>query len=102
MTKKSRSITLKINFSLPFTSKEIFDFVIKSSNMYLYTGFFLIPGIVDLVSSDAIRKKGTIDYITNTDQSSRESTTAEFEHSHLYGIHIGNITLSGWKKKLAC
>lgn len=100
MTTNSNVVGLEINFTLPFTSKEVFEFVIKPDNMHLYTGFFLIPGIVDVKSSDAERKVGTVDQIANTDKSSHQSTTIELEDSRLYGIRIENITLRGWKQKL--
>lgn len=92
---------IAIHFDLPFSAKVVFDFIIKPSNMPLYQGFLLIPGIKHVVSSDLIRKVGTIDKVHNTDSSSHESLTQILNPEAKYSLQLSNIQAVGFKKKLA-
>ncbi len=92
---------IEIYFTLNFPAKTIFDFVIKPESMVQYTGFLLIPGIKKVVSSDTVRKSGTVDKISNTDGSSHESTTDILEANKRYSLTIRNIIVPGFKGKLA-
>jgi len=93
---KKISITFDIKFKV--SAETVFDFIIKPTNMPLYTGFFLAPGIQSVRSSDSIRKVGTIDYILNTDGSSHQSKTIELVRGKTYDLVIFNIETKGWKK----
>ncbi len=90
-----------VNFSLPFSARKIFDFIILPKNMELYQGFGILPGIKSVSSSDAIRKVGTLDKVQNTDGSSHESVTDILLPGERYGLTLGNIQAVGYKKKLA-
>lgn len=92
---------VEIYFTLNFPAKTIFDFIIKPENMVLYTGFLLIPGIKNVISSDVIRKAGTVDKISNTDSGSHESTTDILDENKRYCLTIRNIFVPGFKGKLA-
>ncbi len=45
--------TIDIHFTMNLPVKTLFNFIIRPENMVLYTGFFLIPGILSVESSDA-------------------------------------------------
>ena len=92
---------IDIHFSLPHSAKKVFDFIIRPENMPLYQGYFLVPGIKNVVSSDSIRKVGTIDKITNTDNSSHESRTDILDPEKRYSLTLSNIKINGFKEKLA-
>ena len=92
---------INFNFSLPFKAKTIFDFIILPKSMELYKGFFLIPGILLVKSSDPIRKEGTVDYIINNDGSTHSSVTKVLSSPHRYTLEIGEIKIIGLKKLLA-
>lgn len=92
---------IHIHFTLPFSAKKVFDFIIRPENMPLYKGYFLVPGIKVVHSSDAIRKVGTVDKITNTDGSSHESRTDVLDDEKRYALTLSNIKIHGLKEKLA-
>lgn len=92
---------IDIHFSLPFSANRVFDFIIRPENMPLYQGYFLVPGIKNVVSSDSIRKVGTVDKITNTDCSSHESRTDVLDPEKRYSLTLSNIKMNGFKEKLA-
>ena len=98
MTKEE---TINIYFTLKFPAEKIFSFIIRPESMILYTGFFMIPGIKKVKTSDVERRAGTLDKILNTDGSSHESTTDIFERNKRYSLTIKNIEVSGFKKKIA-
>ncbi len=92
---------IDIHFSLPFSAKKVFDFIVLPENMPLYQGYFLVPGIKNVVSSDPVRKVGTVDKITNTDNSSHESRTDILEDAKRYSLTLSNFKMNGFKEKLA-
>lgn len=92
---------VEIYASMNFPVKTIYDFIIKPENMKLFSGFLLIPGIKNVISSDNVRKVGTLDKIVNTDNSSHESVTDILEINQRYCLTLRNIEVSGLKKKLA-
>lgn len=92
---------VEVYITMNFPAKMIFDFIVKPENMNLYTGFLLIPGIKKVVSSDIIRQVGTLDKITNTDNSSHESTTDVLDSNQRYSLTLRNVVVTGIKKKLA-
>lgn len=92
---------IQIFFTLQHSAKKIFDFVIRPENMSLYSGFLLIPGIKNVISSDQIRKSGTVDKITNTDGSSHLSKTDILISNSRYSLILSDIKVPGLKGKLA-
>lgn len=93
--------SLVMNFTLPIEAKTLFTFVAKSENMVLYTGCFLIPGIKNVVSSDKVRKVGTVDAVFNTDGSSHDARTVILDHGIRYSLYLDNFQMVGFKAKLA-
>jgi len=93
--------TLSMNFTLPIEAKALFTFVARPENMVLYTGCFLVPGIKNVVSSDSVRRVGTIDAVTNTDGSSHDARTVIFDFANRYSLYLDNFQMTGWKSKLA-
>lgn len=93
--------TIVIDFSLPASSEQVFDFVILPENMPLFRGFLLIPGIKKVHSSHSSRSVGCVDSIINTDGSSHSSVTLVLEKNRNYELKIGKIMPVGWKKSLA-
>lgn len=96
-----KETSIHIHFKLPFSAKKVFDFIVRPENMPLYQGYFLVPGIKVVNSSDAVRKVGTVDKITNTDNSSHESRTDVLEAEKRYALTLSNIKMNGFKEKLA-
>jgi len=92
---------IAIDFFLPASPEEVFDFVILPENMPLFRGFFLIPGIKHVHSSHTPRSVGCVDSITNTDGSFHRSVTLVLEKNRKYELEIGKIVPVGWKKSLA-
>lgn len=90
-----------MNFTLPVEAKELFTFISLPENMVLYTGFFLIPGIKNVISSDHVRRVGTIDTVFNNDGSSHKSQTQVFDFGQRYSLELGSIKMTGFKAKLA-
>ena len=97
---KKAETSFVMNFTLPVEAKELFTFLALPENMILYTGFLLVPGIKNVVSSDAVRKVGTIDNVFNNDGSSHDSQTVVFDFGQRYSLELGNIKMSGLKSKL--
>ena len=97
----NREEKIYIHFTMPVEPQTLFDFIIKPSNMPLYEGFLLIPGIKNVISSDVVRKVGTIDKITNSDGSSHQSRTDILESGARYSLSLSHIEMTGFKKKLA-
>lgn len=98
---KTQTATLSMNFSLPIETSTLFEFVARCENMVLYTGYFLIPGIKYVVSSDVVRKVGTLDSVFNTDGSSHDSRTLILDHGVRYSLYLDNFQVKGLKAKLA-
>lgn len=96
----SKETQIDIHFSLPFSAKRVFDFIILPKNMPLYEGYGLVPGIKNVRSSDAVRREGTIDFITNTDGSSHQSKTDFLEAEKRYALTLSHIKIPGLKEKL--
>jgi hypothetical protein len=69
--------------------------------MPLYTGAFLIPGIVSVKTSETPRRVGTRDFILNNDGSSHSSVTIDLVRPTIYKLHIDQINSIGAKKILA-
>lgn len=93
--------SLVMNFTLPIEANALFTFVANSENMVLYTGCFLVPGIKHVVSSDSVRKVGTVDAVANTDGSSHDARTVIFDYGRRYSLYLDNFKLTGYKSKLA-
>lgn len=93
--------TLSMNFTLPIEAKALFAFVARPENMVLYTGCFLVPGIKNVVSSDSVRKVGTVDVVTNTDGSSHDARTVILDFANRYTLYLDNFQMTGIKSKLA-
>jgi hypothetical protein len=90
-----------MNFSMPFRANKLYEFIILPANMSLYEGKFLIPGIKNVVSSDPMRKVGTVDKVYNTDGSSHQTLTKTLIPGDKYSLLLDHITMSGYKKCLA-
>lgn len=90
-----------MNFTLPIEAKELFTFVARPENMVLYTGCFLVPGIKNVVSSDSVRKVGTVDAVSNTDGSSHDARTVILDFGSRYSLYLDNFKMIGFKSKLA-
>lgn len=99
MNNQETSFTM--NFTLPIEAKELFAFVARPENMVLYTGCFLVPGIKNVVSSDSVRKVGTIDAVSNTDGSSHDARTVILDFAKQYSLYLDNFQMTGYKAKLA-
>ena len=69
--------------------------------MPLYTGAFLIPGIISVKTSETPRRIGTRDFILNNDGSSHSSITLDLVRPTVYKLHIDQINSIGPKKMLA-
>lgn len=98
---KNQEVSLVMNFTLPIEAKTLFTFVARPENMVLYTGCFLIPGIKNVVSSDKIRKVGTLDAVTNSDGSSHDARTVILDFGAHYSLYLDNFKMTGLKSKLA-
>lgn len=99
--RQTQNTKLIMNFSLPIEANTLFTFVADSENMILYTGYFLVPGIKYVVSSDIVRKVGTLDNVFNTDGSSHDARTMIFDYGARYSLYLDNFKLKGFKTKLA-
>lgn len=93
--------SLIMNFTLPIEARELFTFVARSENMVLYTGCFLIPGIKNVISSDRVRKVGTLDAVANTDGSTHDARTVVLDFGSQYSLYLDNFRMTGFKSKLA-
>lgn len=84
-----------LQFQAP--QKRVFEHITSSREMTSYKGFFLIPGIREVESSDPSRKTGTVDLVKNSDGSSHRSLTVNFTHPTSYRLELTNIQGVGWR-----
>lgn len=75
----------------------MFEHITSAREMTSYKGFFLIPGILSVESSEPSRRTGTVDLVKNSDGSSHRSLTVNFTHPTSYRLELTNIQGVGWR-----